>query len=172
MKTYLVPLVLAASLLAGCERRSVESASQEFNQLPPAVQTTVRAQAPDAEIVNVNQRTENGMTIYEIEFRDSDAHPNIVVGADGRLLSTTSTEGGPGAIRRMLTPTGAVGTQFSALPLDVQKAIQSRAPDAPITNISRHEEDGRVYYEVEFRDSVAHPPLRIAEDGTPLPTAR
>lgn len=164
MKSYLVSIVAAAGLLAGCNK-SVETASQKFNELPPAVQKTVRAQAPQAEIADVVQKTENGADVYEIQFREPGRNPKVVVAADGHLLTTDFAKPA-GKIERMLTPTGATGTKFSSLPEAVQKTIQSTAPGAEISNISRHDSDGRVIYEIEFAERGKNPSIRVAEDGT------
>ena len=164
MKIHVATLLAAAGLLAGCNR-SIESASQDFNQLPPAVQKTVRAQAPNGEIAKVDHKTENGMDVYEIEFREPGTNPKIIVGADGKLMSTDVARPA-GAVERALTPTGAVGTKFSALPAAVQKTIQGHAPNIEIADIARHENDGRVIYEVEFKDKGKNPSIKVAEDGT------
>jgi uncharacterized membrane protein YkoI len=168
MKTYLIPLVVAASLLVGCNR-SIESASQDFNSLPTEVQKAIRSQAPNAEIASISDKTENGMKVYEIEFREPGTNPKLVVSADGRILNssgTSKTEGVLGKVDKALTPTGAVGTKFSALPETVQKTIQAHAPAGEIVDISRKEDNGRVMYEVEFKDQGKNPTIRIAEDGT------
>ena len=164
MKIYVTTLFAAAGLLAGCNQ-SIEKASMNFNELPPAVQKTVRAQAPNGEIANVNHKTENGLDLYEVEFREPGANPKIVVSSDGKLMSTDMARPA-GAVERMLTPTGAVGTKFSALPEKVQKTIQARAPSTEIADISRHEDNGRVIYEIEFKDKGKNPTIRVAEDGT------
>ena len=85
MKKYLITLT-AAAFLVGCDQRNVEKASSEFNQLPAAVQKTVRAQAPNAEIADVEQKTRDGLTIYQIQFRDKERHPAMEVAADGMLM--------------------------------------------------------------------------------------
>ena len=164
MKSYVITLIAAAGLLVGCNR-SVEKVSQDFNSLPPVVQKTVRAQAPNAEIASVNKTTRDGMDVYDIEFREPGKNPKITVGADGKLLSTEMAKPA-GTIERALTPTGAVGTKLSSLPLAAQKAIQSKAPNAEIANISRREKDGRVIYQVEFADQGKNPTIQVAEDGT------
>src|SRR4051812_32410562 len=152
LSTKAVAITLAASLalFVGCNR-SIESASTKFNELPPAVQKTVRAQAPNAEIANVSKKTENGQDVYQVEFNEPGKNPKVLVAADGKLLSTDMASPA-GALEKLLTPTGATGTKLSALPEKAQKTIQSRAPNAEITDISRHETDGRVIYEVEFKD--------------------
>ena len=151
-------------MLVGCNR-SIEQASTDYNTLPPAVQKTVRAQAPNGEIAKVDKTTRDGMEVYEIEFREPGSNPKLLVSLDGKLLSTDMTKPA-GAIERALTPTGAVGTKLSALPAAVQKTIQSQVPNAEIADISRHEKDGRVIYEVEFTDKGKNPSIQVAEDGT------
>ena len=158
-------MVAASGLLFwGCSR-SVESASQKFNELPPAVQKTVRAQAPNAEIADITHSNRDGMDVYEVEFKEPGANPKVIVAADGRLLNTDMPKA-TGPVQRLLTPTGAIGTKLSALPEAAQKTIQSKAPNKQITDISRHEKDGRVFYEVEFNDGGNRSIMEVAEDGT------
>jgi len=165
MKIFVIPLMVAASLLVGCNR-SVDSVSEQFNGLPADVQKTVRAQAPNAEIISINQTTQDGATVYEFQFRENGRTPKMVVGADGRMISSELTSKPAGALTKLLTPTGAVGTKFSSLPEKVQATIRSKAPDASIANITRHEDNNQVTFEVEFTDTAKNPTLRIAEDGT------
>jgi uncharacterized membrane protein YkoI len=170
MKKYLITLTTAAAFLVGCEQRNVEQASKEFNQLPAAVQKTVRAQAPDAEIADVEQKTRDGITVYEIQFRDKQRYPGMAVAADGRLMryeAGTAAMGKPGAVEG--TAKGSVATsmqnQLSALPLSVQKAIQANAPKAEVVDIRRKEENGRVFYEVEYAGKDHKPVLQVGTDG-------
>src|SRR5262245_26946049 len=122
MKKYAITLLAGAGLLVGCNQ-SIETASQRFNELPSAVQKTARAQAPNAEIVDVSKKSENGMDTYQIEFRGEGSNPKVLIASDGKLLSTEMPNPA-GKIERLLTPTGATGTQFSSLPEAVQKTIQ------------------------------------------------
>ncbi len=165
MRIQVITLLAAAGLLAGCNQ-SVETASRKFNELPAAVQKTVRAQAASAEIIDVSNTTTNGMQAYKVEFRlPSGDRPMVVVADNGTLLS--SDFGKPaGPIERALTPTGAAGTPFSALPEPVQKTIRKQAPNAQVAKVSRHEENGRVIYEVEFEQPGSNPTIRVADDGT------
>jgi uncharacterized membrane protein YkoI len=165
MKKYAITMIAAAGLLAGCNQ-SIEKASTNFNELPPAVQKTVRAQSPNGEIAAVTKTTDNGSDVYEVKFKQPDGStPKVLVAMDGKLVSSELARP-PGAVERMLTPTGATGTKFSALPEAAQKTIQAKAPNTEITDISRHEDNGRVYYTVEFRDKGKNPTMKIADDGT------
>ena len=162
MKTSLVTLVAAVGLLmAGCNK-SVENASSDFNQLPPAVQKTVRAQSPNGEIASVSKKTRDGAEYYEIEFREPGTNPKLEVAVDGKLLNTDMSKPA-NVIQKALTPTGAVGTKLSALPEKAQMTIKAKAPEAEIADISRQEKDGRVIYEVAFKDKGK---MQVADDGT------
>jgi len=185
----------AAVLLAGCGR-NVESASEKFNELPPAVQKTVRTEAPNAEIQSVAHTARDGANLYTIDFRENGRKGRMVVAANGFLLndnerntwgvnSYSLTPTGPTAEsphsyttsatagnNNALAPTGVVGTPFSALPLVVQQTIQTQAPGLQIARISRHEDMGRVIYTVEFNDKGKNPTIRVAEDGALVQTLR
>ena len=170
MKTYLITLTGAAAILVGCEQRGVEQASKEFNELPGAVQQTVRAQAPNAEIADVEQKSRDGVTVYEIQFRDKERHPAMQVAADGTLMryeAGTAAVGKPGGLEGAVK--GSVATtvenQLSALPVSVQKVIQANAPKAEVVDIRRKEENGRVFYEIEYAGKERKPVLQVAADG-------
>jgi hypothetical protein len=170
IKIYLVTLIAAAGLAAGCNQ-SVESASQDFNSLPPAAQKAVRSQSPNGDIERVSKTSENGMDAYKVTLRNAGmtSDNTLVVSADGRVLSSDMPNTPNGIVqdvKKALTPTGAVGTQFSALPENVQKTIKAHAPDAPIANISRETDNGRTIYEVSFEDSGKNPSIKVADDGT------
>ncbi len=171
MKTYIVSIMAASFLIAGC-KQSVETASEKFNQLPPPVQKTVRAHAPNAEIAKVDTKTIEGQTVYEVEFADAGANPKVLVAPDGKLISTdmTTTKGAPGTLDRLVSGRGAVGTKLSALPKSVQKTIQEKAPNAEIADINRKEDNGVVVYEIEFKDKGVNPTMRVMENGTLIDT--
>src|SRR6185312_3237468 len=88
IKVYVVTLIAAAGLAVGCNQ-SVESNSQSFNTLPPAVQKTVRGQSPNGEITGVSKTTENGVDAWKIDIRNQGADKDnvMIVAADGRVLS-------------------------------------------------------------------------------------
>jgi uncharacterized membrane protein YkoI len=170
IKIYLVTLLAAAGLAAGCNR-SVENASMDFNSLPAAAQKAVRSQSPNGEITSVSRTTENGLEAYKVQIRgDANGSPStMIVADDGKVLSSdmAGTQNGiVQDVKKALTPTGAVGTQLSALPEKVQKTIQAHAPDAPIAGISREMDNGRTIYDVSFQDAGKNPSIKVADDGT------
>ncbi len=134
MKTFTILIAAGGLCLMGCNR-SVESASDKFNALPPVVQKTVRTQAPNAEIANVSQKTRDGIELYVVEFREPGKNPKIEVAADGKIFKTELAKP-PGPTEPPLPPTGAVGTKLSALPEAAQKTILSKAPITPPLPVS------------------------------------
>lgn len=159
----------AAAFVTGCNQ-SVKTASEDFNTLPPAVQKSIRAQAPNGDIADISQTTDNGVQAYKVDIRNANGPDStMVIAMDGRVLSSdlpSQPNGLVQSVKKALTPTGAVGTQFSALPESVQKTIQSKAPDAEISDISRHDDNGRTIYEISFKDSQKNPNMKVADDGT------
>lgn len=160
--------ILAVGLLAGCKHQ-IKTASEKFNELPPVVQRTVRAEAPNAEVTGIDRKNWNGVAVYEIEFAHPNKNPRLLVTAGGDLIhdgqaaqgstpETSSTLRGTGA--------GATGTPLSALPLRVQEVVRREAPDAEIVRLTREERDGRVIYNFEFKGDDKNPTMRVAADGT------
>ena len=168
IKAYVVSLIAAAGLVTGCNQ-SVQSASQDFNTLPVAVQKSIRAQSPNGDITGISKTTQNGVDAYKVELKDQGKDSTMVVGMDGQVLSSDMPSKPNGLmqdVKKALTPTGAVGTQFSALPESAQKTILAHAPQAQISNISRESDNGRTIYDVSFKDSQANPDIKVADDGT------
>ena len=170
MKTRILSLVAVTGLLAGCHQ-NVERASHEFNQLPAAVQNVVREKAPNAEIADIKKETRNGREVYAVQFRDKERYPAMEVAADGMLVKY---EAGQAALGRPAPPEGEVkgkaasstGSDISALPISVQKAISANAPRAEVVDVRRKEENGKVVYEIEYAGNRDHKPvLRIGADG-------
>jgi len=168
-KHIIIILITVGAFLAGCTKSNVQQASEEFNQLPEAVQKAVRTTHPDAEIADVEQKTRDGATVYEIQFRDKDRFPAMAVAADGTLVRYEAGRthvGRPGTLEgKARGVASSVQSQFSALPLNVQKAIEANAPRAQVVDIRRKEDNGRVFYEIEYAGKDWKPELHVGADG-------
>jgi len=170
MRTTVLTAILGIGLLASCTPSSVENASKEFNELPPAVQATVRSKAPEGEVMNIKKETRNGVNVYVVQFRDKQRNPPMEVAEDGMLVKY---EAGTAAMGKPGLPEGAtkgrmssaVENQYSALPLGVQKAIDANAPRAEVVDIRRKERNGTAYYEVEYAGRERKPVLEVGPDG-------
>lgn len=172
MKAGILVICVVGGLLAGCSKTSVEQASREFNELPPAVQQTTRARVPNAEVVSVRKHNRDGPLVYEIRFRDGDRQPPIQVAEDGTLVRYAAGTAGGGFSDEQGSSRGGGGSDISALPVAVQQAIRTNTPRADVVSIHRTEEDGRTIYEIEFAGREENPRLRVAEDGSLLRPTR
>jgi len=153
--------------------KPLASSGALFATLPPAVQTTVKAEAGAAEVRNVVKDTSAGRIVYRIYFQNRELLPPLYVAPDGSLLDPSFQV----AIRAMpehinVLTGGPVSTlSLSDLPPAVVKAIQRQAPDAQVDTIERevhgepHAE--QTSYVITFKDRM-HPELRIGSDGTVL----
>jgi hypothetical protein len=174
MKKQIIPIIVAASVAVSCTKTNVERVSNEFNQLPVAVQKSVHTAAPDAEIAGVDEDKRNGLTVYQIKFRDSDRHPDIWVAPDGTVLRNEPSRAMGGTADRSSVNRGGAQSEFSALPVPVQKAIEQNAPRAEVTSIRRNDQNGRVIYEIEYAGKKQNPTIQVSEDGAivkPLSTS-
>jgi uncharacterized membrane protein YkoI len=130
----------------------------------------VRTQAPDAEIADVEQKSRDGVTVYEIQFRDKERYPAMAVATDGTLMryeAGTAAMGKPGLNEGQVkgSTDSSVKNQLSALPMSVQKVIRANAPQAEVVDIRRKEDNGRVFYEVEYAGKERKPVLQVGADG-------
>ena len=190
-RNIIIGLTIACLTLVGCSQKSsVEKTSQSFNTLPPAVQKTVRSRAPGAEIASVDKKTREGMNYFVVEFKEPGRNPKLTIAENGTILTSENEKamGGVGSDSTTITgrwdktthksdtepnlnaPKGTTprtaNIDLSALPVPVQKTLKAQAPDAVITSLKRHDDNGRTVYEFQFEDQGKNPSMRISEDGT------
>ena len=146
----------------------------KFDDLPPAVQATVRQQSGGTKITDIDREDRTGKTIYEIEFEKDGDNKEIHVAEDGSIQpeeatgltartdkdSVTGTDADRTRVRASMSP------KFSELPAAVQQAVQQHGAQAEIEDIDRETRDGKTVYEVEFRREGPNREITVAEDGT------
>lgn len=132
-----------------------------MNDLPAAVQKTVREQQAGRTVEDIDKETWNGQTIYEVEFKEQGPNSRLHIAADGTLVvdKNTSTATGRNVLR---------GTQLSDTPAAVQATVKRMAGDAEIADVDKETWQGRNAYEVEIRREGVNRELLIAEDGSVL----
>ena len=165
------PVVLLVGLLAGCAtetetrkaehhtpyRRPLTSLGAKFGALPPAVQSTVLAQAGGAEITDAVRDTSSGHVVYKIYFRDPDVFPPLFVAPDGSVLNPDLT----------VAVSAVHGSRVKAadVPPSVMKVIRDRGPASGYSAINKERWGDREIYMVIFKDEAHYPRMFIAEDG-------
>ena len=160
MKTAIVLLAAGIGLLAGCATEPpapaglppLTSAGAKFAILPGAVQRTVTAMAGEAEIKDINKVPSLEREVYEVQFINSVANPNLLIAANGALLNTNIPS---------LIPTG----QTVVLPLAVKAALKQHAPTGTIATVHTSQ---RTVYEFTFTNPDLYSKMYITDDGTIL----
>lgn len=128
-----------------------------LEDLPPAVQATVRTKAGERRIADIEREQWMGRAVYEVEFAEPGLNPQIHVAEDGMLLRD---ERRPKGLAQWFK-----GTQVDDTPLAVQATIKHEVGERQITDIDKEVRTGRPVYEVTVRDDQGTFTLHIAEDG-------
>lgn len=132
----------------------------QFEQLPPAVQSAIRAKVGAEQIEDIDRETRQGKTVYEVAFKRNGQHTEIQV-----------EDPGPAA------PAPAQGTSlldsrkisYNELPPSVKAVADQQLKGAEINDVDRMVKNGQVTYEIGYkRSGGAQQELRIAQDGTVL----
>lgn len=154
-------------------------ADHRLEDLPPAVQKTVREHSAGNKIADIDRETRTGRTVWEVEFEKDGKNTEIHVGEDGTLIPET------GAFGRTATRPGepatgvgtpaagqsgrsaiAIGTKWEDLPPAIQQKAMQFGGKEKVADIDRETEDGRVEYEIEFSREGRNLEIEFAEDGT------
>lgn len=127
---FVVLLALGLSISFGCAKKEGEEQAEKLEveepkpvkpevELPAAVAEAIEANVPDAEIDLVEVAEENGITLYDIEFKAD--RGEIEVAADGTVIDVV----------KIITK--------EELPEAAAKAIQDAIGDATILRLEKSE---------------------------------
>ena len=153
-----------------------------FEDLPPAVQKTVREQAAGQKIGDIDRETRTGRIVWEIEIEKQGRNTEIHVAEDGSLVdtgllgrtepapSTAPAASGTAVGNPASGQTGRVfaGTSWEDLPPAVQQKAAQFGGKANVQDIDRESENGRAVYEIEFKREGRNLEIEFFEDGTIL----
>ena len=153
-----------------------------FEDLPPAVQKTVREQAGTSKIADIDRETRTGRIVWEVEIEQQGRNTEIHVAEDGSLVDTgllgrtePAPSTAPGASGTAVGnpasgQTGRVfaGTRWEDLPPAVQQKAAQFGGKANVQDIDRESENGRAVYEIEFKREGRNLEIEFFEDGTIL----
>src|SRR5687767_711594 len=153
-----------------------------LEDLPPAVQKTVRQQAGANKIADIDRETRTGRIVWEVEIEQQGRNTEIHVAEDGSLVDTgllgrtePAPSTAPGASGTAVGnpasgQTGRVfaGTRWEDLPPAVQQKAAQFGGKANVQDIDRESENGRAVYEIEFKREGRNLEIEFFEDGTIL----
>jgi uncharacterized membrane protein YkoI len=136
-------------------------------KLPAPVKKTFRAQFPKAVIEKLDVEEEDGVTVYDLEFRDGTTEKETDITADGTMLEFT------------------VVIEAKDVPAAAMKPIRKAAEGATMKRIERIEisyktKDGKAvklpkpvtHYAVEMSKGGRNAEIVVASDGEVIESAR
>ena len=131
--------------------------SMTLNDLPAAVQKTVKEQQAGREIADIDKEMWNGTAVYEVEFREKGPNSRMHIASDGSIIVDKDRKGA-----------AYLGTQLSEAPAPVQATVKRVVSTAEIQDVDRETKNGQVVYDVEVKQEGLNRHLKIAENGTLL----
>lgn len=146
-------------------------ATMRIEEVPPAVRKTIEQHAAGRRVADIDRETWEGQAVFEVEYDQTGRNQQIFVAEDGTIVKQEGkvrvAEPAPGALKGPM-----IGTRFSDTPPAVQAVIKREAKGSEIADIDKERRDGRVVYEVEFKDSGRNREIHVAEDGSIVPDNR
>jgi hypothetical protein len=82
-------LMLCVVALCGLPATALAQKTAPDTKLPDAVKKTFQARFPKGEIFKVDVDVENGVTVYDLEFKDGAVEKETDITADGTMLEFT-----------------------------------------------------------------------------------
>jgi uncharacterized membrane protein YkoI len=135
---------------------SLQTRKLRLSDLPATVQNTIRTQAGDSPVDDINQTSHNGRTVYEVEFQRSGRNQEVHIAGDGTLL--------PLEPRQLIA--GDRKMTFVDLPSTVQRAVQNEVGTGKINLVERKVRRGRTLYQVTYSRNGQQRDLFVTESGT------
>jgi len=167
-----------------------------FDQLPAAVQNTVRAQAGTAPIQSLSQVNTNGQTAYLVTFNRNGQDVNLQIDPTGRILTSQGVIGQsrpslptppvsqfPTAAQNPFQRTSipdwrtapirqplaqASPMDFASLPQGVRDTLMSYAGPGAIDNVQMGRVDGQISYQARLQTNGQPIDLRVSDTGVLL----
>jgi uncharacterized membrane protein YkoI len=153
----------------------------QFNELPRAVQETVRAHIGRSKLVDIDRDTWNGATVYQVEYLRNGRHEQLMVGQDGGIVQeptdqviSSSRDRISSARDQIISRNRNEGRKLTMtqLPTQVQNTIRAHAGKVEIEDIDTRTENGRIIYDAFYKKNGLATELSVAEDGKLLDVHR
>jgi uncharacterized membrane protein YkoI len=101
----------------------------KLQDLPPAVQKTVKAETANAKIVGIAKEVEGGKTVYELESTVNGKGRDLMIDSAGAVLSVEEE------------------VALDSIPAAARTAIQKKAAGGKIGKVEKLTKDKKVAYE-------------------------
>jgi uncharacterized membrane protein YkoI len=141
-----VVLILAMAL-NGCDMFSKEV---KLEDVPPAAQAVIQSHTSGGTIEKITRKKEEGKHYYKVKYKKDGRESKLEVDEDGKVLK----------MEEILA--------MKDLPPAVQKTVKAKSAGGKIEELELETEDGKTFYEIEFKKDGKEHKLKVAKDGTIL----
>jgi len=146
--------------------KNILEADPRFEDLPAAVQKTVREQIGSSKITDIDREDRTGRTIYEVQFDRDGKSQKLYVTGDGKEVSEKDASLFGNSSDRAENEKAHFGPNLKDLPAAAQKTIKEQARGDMIEDIDRTTVDGKHAYRVEFeRKGAGDREICVNEEG-------
>lgn len=148
MRTLMVlniaTLLLSVGALAAEKKMKVQD-------LPPAVQQTVKEQTKDATMVGLSKEVEKGKTVYELETKKANGQTrDMMIDATGAVISVEEQ------------------VALDTIPAAAKAAIEKSAAGGKVGRVEMVTEGKEVSYEAAIEKKGKKSSVTVKADGTPV----
>ena len=122
----------------------------KLQDLPPAVQRTVREQTRNATLVGLTSEVENGKTEYELETKVNGRGRDLMIDSSGTVLSVEDE------------------VALDSIPAPARTAIERLAAGGKIAKVEKVTEGRNVSYEAAVTRNGKRSEIAVRPDGSPV----
>ena len=153
LSCWLIALVLGLGML-GAAACAPETGGDEkevtLDQVPASVRATILKEAGTNTIDEIEKKTENGVTMYEAEWKVGGKEVEIKVTPDGKIVARE------------------IEVTIDQVPAAVKATILKEAAGNKIEEIEAETKNGTTTYEAEWHEGDKEIEIKVAPDGTLL----
>ena len=120
----------------------------KIENLPPAVQASVREQTKNATLVGISKEVEKGKTMYEVETKVNGKTRDLMLNAAGKVTSVEEE------------------VDINAIPEAARRAIQKKAAGGTITRVEIVTVGSVIAYEAAIRKMGKNSEVTVNADGS------
>lgn len=147
----------------GSSQSSTSGEKVTMKDLPQEVQETMRSQAGNLNVENIQKISKNGETTYQAQFDKGAMKGKLTVAEDGSLLQFQQAV--DLALIAQVPSVTESQTALTELPQPVQETVKKHAESNEVGNISKSSKSGKTIYHAAFNEAGVHTDLLVAEDG-------
>ena len=138
-------LIAASAALVWASEKKIQ-----MKDLPPAVQKAVEEQSKGATLAGLAKEVENGVTLYEAEFKIGGRTRDVTFDPNGQVVIVEEE------------------TSIDSIPAAAREAIQRSAGKRKLLLVETVSERGSTFYEAHYRAGILSKELKVDAAGKPV----